>query len=46
MRLTTKQYRPSGVQLGKTNPNWLKNGDVVEVGMENVGTCTNTIKYM
>ncbi|KAF9472099.1 hypothetical protein BDN70DRAFT_998336 [Pholiota conissans] len=36
---------PSGVQLGKTDPNWLKNGDVVEVGMENVGTCTNTIKY-
>ncbi|PPQ77849.1 hypothetical protein CVT25_015343 [Psilocybe cyanescens] len=36
---------PSGVQLGKTNPNWLKNGDVVEVGLENVGTCTNAIKY-
>ncbi|KAF8151768.1 hypothetical protein B0H34DRAFT_823336 [Crassisporium funariophilum] len=36
---------PSGVQLGKTNPTWLTNGDVVEVGLENVGTCTNAIKY-
>ncbi|KAF5375852.1 hypothetical protein D9615_008194 [Tricholomella constricta] len=37
---------PSGVNLGKENPVWLTDGDVVEVGLENVGTCTNTIKYV
>ncbi|KAJ7938321.1 hypothetical protein B0H13DRAFT_1138761 [Mycena leptocephala] len=36
---------PSGVNLGKTDPQWLTNGDVVEVGTENIGTCTNTITY-
>ncbi|KAJ6524542.1 hypothetical protein B0H19DRAFT_1340490 [Mycena capillaripes] len=36
---------PSGVNLGKANPQWLTNGDVVEVGTENIGTCTNTITY-
>lgn len=38
--------RPSGTQLGKANPVWLTNGDVVEVGLENVGTCTNQLKYV
>ncbi|KAG6855639.1 hypothetical protein H0H87_012763 [Tephrocybe sp. NHM501043] len=28
---------PSGVNLGKTDPVWLTDGDVVEVGLENVG---------
>ncbi|KAJ7237365.1 hypothetical protein C8J57DRAFT_1375517 [Mycena rebaudengoi] len=37
---------PSGVNLGKTDPQWLTNGDVVEVGTENIGTCTNTITYV
>ncbi|KAF8063437.1 hypothetical protein FPV67DRAFT_1421138 [Lyophyllum atratum] len=37
---------PSGVNLGKANPVWLTNGDVVEVGLENVGTCTNALKYV
>ncbi|TFK38406.1 hypothetical protein BDQ12DRAFT_605746 [Crucibulum laeve] len=37
---------PSGVNLGKTNPQWLVDGDVVEVGLENVGTCTNALKYV
>ncbi|KAF8172784.1 hypothetical protein K438DRAFT_1909060 [Mycena galopus ATCC 62051] len=37
---------PSGVNLGKANPQWLTNGDVVEVGLENVGTCTNMLKYV
>ncbi|KAJ7619324.1 hypothetical protein FB45DRAFT_992441 [Roridomyces roridus] len=37
---------PSGVQLGKANPVWLQNGDVVETGTENIGTCTNTITYV
>ncbi|KAF9445852.1 fumarylacetoacetate hydrolase [Macrolepiota fuliginosa MF-IS2] len=37
---------PSGVNLGKQDPDWLVEGDVIEVGLENVGTCTNTIKYV
>jgi len=37
---------PSGVQLGQANPVWLTNGDVVEVGLENVGTCTNQLKFV
>ncbi|KAF5379401.1 hypothetical protein D9615_006573 [Tricholomella constricta] len=36
---------PSGVILGKANPVWLTDGDVVEVGLENVGTCTNTMRH-
>ncbi|KAJ3937055.1 MAG: hypothetical protein NXY57DRAFT_10477 [Lentinula lateritia] len=34
---------PSGVQLGKADPVWLVDGDVVEVGLEGLGTCTSTI---
>ncbi|PBL00897.1 hypothetical protein ARMGADRAFT_1043034 [Armillaria gallica] len=37
---------PSGTNLGKVIPQYLVNGDVVEVGLENVGTCTNTIRYV
>jgi len=37
---------PSGVNLGKQDPDWLVEGDVIEVGLENVGTCTNSIKYV
>jgi 2-keto-4-pentenoate hydratase/2-oxohepta-3-ene-1,7-dioic acid hydratase in catechol pathway len=37
---------PKGVNLGKANPVWLTDGDVVEVGLENVGTCTNALKYV
>ncbi|KAF5391430.1 hypothetical protein D9757_002031 [Collybiopsis confluens] len=34
---------PSGVQLGQADPVWLVDGDVVEVGLEGLGTCTSTI---
>ncbi|KAJ8481022.1 hypothetical protein ONZ45_g15449 [Pleurotus djamor] len=37
---------PSGTNLGKEVPEFLRNGDVVEVGLENVGTCANRIKYV
>ncbi|KAJ7058210.1 hypothetical protein C8F01DRAFT_1149968 [Mycena amicta] len=37
---------PSGVQLGKANPVWLTKGDVVEVGLEGLGTVTSTITYV
>jgi len=29
----------------KPKPLWLKDGDVVEVGLENVGTCTNRVEF-
>jgi 2-keto-4-pentenoate hydratase/2-oxohepta-3-ene-1,7-dioic acid hydratase in catechol pathway len=37
---------PSGVNLGKANPVWLTNGDVVEVGVSGIGTNTNKITYV
>ncbi|UNI15118.1 hypothetical protein JDV02_001684 [Purpureocillium takamizusanense] len=36
---------PAGVAMGRKPPVWLKDGDVVEVGLERVGTCTNTIEF-
>ncbi|KXN90733.1 Fumarylacetoacetate hydrolase domain-containing protein 2 [Leucoagaricus sp. SymC.cos] len=36
---------PAGVNLGKADPIWLVDGDIVEVGLENVGTCTNRITH-
>ena len=30
--------RPAGVGAGRKPPLWLKNGDMVEVGLEGVGT--------
>ncbi|KAG7450222.1 uncharacterized protein BT62DRAFT_497978 [Guyanagaster necrorhizus] len=37
---------PNGTNLGKAVPDYLVNGDTVEVGLENVGTCTNMIQYV
>lgn len=36
---------PQGVGMGRTPQLWLKNGDVVEVGLEGVGTCTNKVEF-
>ncbi|KAL2758770.1 hypothetical protein ACRALDRAFT_1080461 [Sodiomyces alcalophilus JCM 7366] len=36
---------PEGVGMGRQPPLWLKDGDVVEVGLENVGSCTNRIEF-
>ncbi|KJZ76579.1 hypothetical protein HIM_03915 [Hirsutella minnesotensis 3608] len=36
---------PAGVALGRKQPIWLKDGDVVEVGLEQIGTCTNKIDF-
>ncbi|PHH93146.1 hypothetical protein CDD83_27 [Cordyceps sp. RAO-2017] len=36
---------PAGVGLGRKSPVWLKDGDVVEVGLEGVGTCTNRVEF-
>ncbi len=37
--------RPQGVGMGRSPPVWLKDGDVVEVELEGVGTCTNTVEF-
>jgi 2-keto-4-pentenoate hydratase/2-oxohepta-3-ene-1,7-dioic acid hydratase in catechol pathway len=31
--------------MGMNPQVWLKDGDVVEVSLENVGTCTNTVRF-
>jgi 2-keto-4-pentenoate hydratase/2-oxohepta-3-ene-1,7-dioic acid hydratase in catechol pathway len=36
---------PQGVGMGRKPQLWLKGGDVVEVGLENVGVCTNRVEF-
>lgn len=36
---------PQGVGGGRNPPLWLKDGDVVEVSLEGVGTCTNKVEF-
>jgi len=36
---------PQGVGMGRKPQLWLKDGDVVEVGLEGVGVCTNKIEF-
>ena len=36
---------PQGVGMGRKPQLWLKDGDVVEVALENVGTCTNKVEF-
>jgi 2-keto-4-pentenoate hydratase/2-oxohepta-3-ene-1,7-dioic acid hydratase in catechol pathway len=36
---------PPGVILGHENPVWLKDGDVVEVSIEGIGTCINKVEF-
>ena len=36
---------PEGVGMGRRPQLWLKDGDVVEVSLEGVGTCTNKVEY-
>ncbi|KAM0802812.1 hypothetical protein BDR22DRAFT_842403 [Usnea florida] len=37
---------PQGVGMGKKPPLWLKDGDIVEVGLEGIGACANKIEYI
>lgn len=32
--------------MGKKPPHWLKDGDVVEVGLEGVGSSVNKVEYV
>lgn len=36
---------PQGVGMARDPPLWLKDGDVVEVSLENVGTCVNRVVF-
>ena len=36
---------PEGVAMGMNPQMWLKDGDVVEVSLEGVGTCTNKVEF-
>ena len=36
---------PQGVGMGRRPQTWLKDGDVIEVGLEGVGTCTNKVEF-
>lgn len=36
---------PSGVGMGRDPKLWLKDGDVVEVALEGIGSCTNKIEF-
>lgn len=41
----TPTGRPQGVGMGRKPQVWLKDGDVIEVGLEGVGTCTNRVEF-
>ena len=36
---------PPGVGMGRKPQLWLKDGDMVEVGLEGIGTCTNRVEH-
>lgn len=36
---------PAGVAMGMKEPKWLKNGDLVEVKIEHLGSCKNRMVY-
>ncbi|KAL8658134.1 MAG: hypothetical protein Q9226_001253 [Calogaya cf. arnoldii] len=36
---------PQGVGSGRTPPLWLRDGDIVEVNLEGIGSCTNKVEY-
>lgn len=40
------EIRPQGVAMGmKPSPVWLKDGDVIEVSLEGVGSCINKVVF-
>jgi len=43
--MPTYERRPPGVAMGMKPPVWLKDGDVVEVILENVGRCVNKVEF-
>jgi len=39
-------YSPQGVGMGRKPQVWLKDGDVVEVSLEGIGTCINKVEFL
>lgn len=39
------ECRPQGVGMGRKPQLWLKDGDVVEVSLEGVGSCINKVEF-
>ena len=37
---------PQGVAAARNPPLWLKDGDIVEVALESVGTCINKVEHI
>lgn len=38
-------FRPQGVGMGRKPALWLKDGDLVEVSLEGVGSCLNRVVF-
>ena len=36
---------PAGVAMGMKEPKWLKEGDIMEVKIEELGSCINKVSY-
>lgn len=43
--MADKFNSPQGVGMGRKPQLWLKDGDVVEVALEGVGSCTNRVEF-
>ena len=37
---------PQGVGMGRSPQLWLKDGDIAEVGLDGIGTCTNKVEHI
>ena len=37
---------PQGVASARKPPAWLKDGDIVEVALEGIGTCINKVEHI
>jgi 2-keto-4-pentenoate hydratase/2-oxohepta-3-ene-1,7-dioic acid hydratase in catechol pathway len=37
---------PAGVAMGMSPQAWLKDGDVVEVALEGIGSCRNVVQFV
>lgn len=45
MTVVDNSSRPSGVGMGRNPQLWMKDGDVVEVELEQVGTVKNVVEF-
>ena len=43
--MLTDLRSPAGVGLGRKPQVWMKDGDIVEVGVDEIGTCINKVEF-